>query len=46
MENDSPSNRSTPQNGQTDSGVKKRSIITQQDVKRTLLSSGDFTRQM
>lgn len=44
MENDSPSNRSAQQNDQTDSGVKKRSIITQQDVKRTLLSSEDFTR--
>ncbi len=44
MENDNPSNSSAQQNDQTESGVKKRSIITQQDVKRTLLSSEDFTR--
>ena len=43
MENDSLGNSSAQQNDQRDSGVNKRSIITQQDVKRTLLSSEDFS---
>ncbi|WP_257293839.1 hypothetical protein [Endozoicomonas sp. YOMI1] len=41
MDKDSPS---TQQNDQAISGVKKRSIISQQEVKRTLLSSADFNR--
>lgn len=45
MEKDTPgSNGPAQQNNQKSVGVKKRNIISQQDVKRTLLSSEDFTR--
>ncbi|MBO9495130.1 hypothetical protein J7438_13675 [Thalassotalea sp. G20_0] len=44
MDKDSHGNGSTRQNEQAMSGIKKRSIISQQEVKRTLLSSADFTR--
>ncbi|MGI2028015.1 hypothetical protein [Endozoicomonas acroporae] len=44
MDKDSPGNGSTRQNDQAMSGIKKRSIISQHEVKRTLLSSADFTR--
>ena len=44
MNKESSGNGSTQQNDQAMSGIKKRSIISQQEVKRTLLSSADFTR--
>ncbi|WP_419534425.1 hypothetical protein [Endozoicomonas sp.] len=44
MEKDSPDKGSSQQNNQTTSGIKKRNIISQQDVKRTLLSSAEFPR--
>ena len=44
MEKDNPGNSLDPQNDQANSGVKKRRIISQQDVTRTLLASEDVTR--
>ncbi|WP_419831944.1 hypothetical protein [Endozoicomonas atrinae] len=44
MDKDSPEKSAPRHSSQQGSAVKKRSIISQQDVKRTLLSSAGFTR--